>query len=79
MAKENIVGTLGILYGGGDETVYQALGAVFSPDQRLLLPGVQPAVRPCFAAIGAIKREMNTPSGPGSPLAISAASLICVP
>ena len=25
VAKENIVGTLGILYGGGDETVYQAL------------------------------------------------------
>ncbi len=46
VAKENIVGTLGILYGGGDETVYQALGAVFTADQRLLLPGVQPAVRP---------------------------------
>ncbi len=30
VAKENIVGTLGILYGGGDETVYQALGAVFT-------------------------------------------------
>ena len=46
VAKENIVGTLGILYGGGDETVYQALANCLYPDQRLLLPGVQPAVRP---------------------------------
>ena len=46
VAKENIVGTLGILYGGGDETVYQASGNCLYPDQRLLLPGVQPAVRP---------------------------------
>ena len=30
VAKENIVGTLGILYGGGDGTVYQNLGAAFT-------------------------------------------------
>ena len=30
VAKENIVGTLGILYGGGDGTVYQNIGAAFT-------------------------------------------------
>ena len=30
VAKENIVGTLGILYGGGDGTVYQNLAAAFN-------------------------------------------------
>ena len=28
VAKENIVGTMGILYGGGDGSVYQAIGAI---------------------------------------------------
>ena len=45
VAKENIVGTLGILYGGGDGTVYQNLGAGLHRHQRLFLPRVQPAVR----------------------------------
>ncbi len=30
IAKENIVGTMGILYGGGDGTVYQALAGAFT-------------------------------------------------
>ena len=46
VAKENIVGTLGILYGGGDEHCLSGSGNCLYPDQRLLLPGVQPAVRP---------------------------------
>ena len=35
VAKENIVGTLGILYGGGDGTVYQNIAAAFTRHQRL--------------------------------------------
>ena len=46
VAKENIVGTLGILYGGGDGTVYQNIAAGLHRHHRLQLPGVQPAVRP---------------------------------
>ncbi len=30
VAKENIVGTMGILYGGGDGTVYQTLAGAFT-------------------------------------------------
>ena len=59
VAKENIVGTLGILYGGGDETVYQALGAVFTQFSVYSFLVFNLLCAPCFAAIGAIKREMN--------------------
>ena len=31
VAKENIVGTLGVLYGGGELTAWQAIGAAFTP------------------------------------------------
>ena len=59
VAKENIVGTLGILYGGGDETVYQALGAVFTQISGYSFLVFNLLCAPCFAAIGAIKRELN--------------------
>ena len=59
VAKENIVGTLGILYGGGDETVYQALGTVFTQISGYSFLVFNLLCAPCFAAIGAIKREMN--------------------
>ena len=61
VAKENIVGTLGILYGGGDETVYQALGTVFTQISGYSFLVFNLLCAPCFAAIGAIKREMNSP------------------
>lgn len=44
VAKENIVGTMGILYGGGDGTVYQNIAAAFTGISAYSLPGVQPAV-----------------------------------
>ena len=59
VAKENIVGTLGILYGGGDGTVYQALSAAFTPITGYSFLVFNLLCAPCFAAIGAIKREMN--------------------
>ena len=47
VAKENIVGTLGILYSTGDASVYgQNIAAAFTEhDCRLFFPGIQPAVR----------------------------------
>ena len=60
VAKENIVGTLGILYGGGDATVYQALGAAFTGITAYSFLVFNLLCAPCFAAIGAIKREMNS-------------------
>ena len=59
VAKENIVGTLGILYGGGEGTVYQNLGAAFTAVSGYSFLVFNLLCAPCFAAIGAIKREMN--------------------
>ncbi len=59
VAKENIVGTLGILYGGGDGTVYQNLASAFSGITGYSFLVFNLLCAPCFAAIGAIKREMN--------------------
>ena len=59
VAKENIVGTLGILYGGGDGSVYQNLGSAFTAVSGYSFLVFNLLCAPCFAAIGAIKREMN--------------------
>ena len=59
IAKENIVGTLGILYGGGDGTVYQNLAHAFTGLTAYSFLVFNLLCAPCFAAIGAIKREMN--------------------
>ena len=59
VAKENIVGTLGILYGGSDASVYQTLATVFTGITGYSFLVFNLLCAPCFAAIGAIKREMN--------------------
>ncbi|MDD7671478.1 MAG: ferrous iron transporter B [Clostridia bacterium] len=61
VAKENIVGTMGILYGGGDGTVYQNLAMHFTGITAYSFLVFNLLCAPCFAAIGAIKREMNNP------------------
>ena len=59
VAKENIVGTLGVLYGGGDGSVYDAMAAAFTGVTAYSFLVFNLLCAPCFAAIGAIKREMN--------------------
>ncbi len=59
VAKENIVGTMGILYGGGDASVYATLHAQFTSAAGMSFLLFNLLCAPCFAAIGAIKREMN--------------------
>ena len=59
VAKENIVGTLGILYGGGDLNVYQNIAVAFTGITGYSVLVFNLLCAPCFAAIGAIKREMN--------------------
>ena len=54
VAKENIVGTLGILYGGGDGTVYQAMAASFTLVSGYAFMAFNLLCAPCFAAMGAI-------------------------
>ena len=57
IAKENIVGTMGILYGGTE--TYANLAASFSGIAGYAFLVFNLLCAPCFAAIGAIRREMN--------------------
>ena len=59
IAKENIVGTMGILYGGSG-SVYASIGAAFTGLAGYSFLAFNLLCAPCFAAIGAIKREMNS-------------------
>ncbi len=57
IAKENIVGTMGILYGGTE--AYANMAAAFSGIAAYAFLVFNLLCAPCFAAIGAIRREMN--------------------
>jgi ferrous iron transport protein B len=59
VAKENIVGTMGVLYGGEGGTVWQTLAGKFTAITGFSFLVFNLLCAPCFAAIGAIKREMN--------------------
>ena len=59
VAKENIVGTMGVLYGGGELSTYQMLALKFIGVSGMSFLVFNLLCAPCFAAIGAIKREMN--------------------
>ncbi len=58
VAKENIVGTMGILYGASGN-VYATLAASFTGVSAYSFLVFNLLCAPCFAAMGAIKREMN--------------------
>ena len=58
VAKENIVGTLGVLYGGSGD-VYGAMAEAFTGISGMSFLIFNLLCAPCFAAMGAIKREMN--------------------
>ncbi|MBQ6094015.1 MAG: ferrous iron transporter B [Lachnospiraceae bacterium] len=58
VAKENIVGTMGVLY-GGEGSAWAALAAAFTTASGMSFLLFNLLCAPCFAAIGAIKREMN--------------------
>lgn len=60
VAKENIVGTMGILYGAAGN-VYASLREAFTSISGYSFLAFNLLCAPCFAAIGAIKREMNNP------------------
>lgn len=58
VAKENIVGTLGILF-GGTGSVYANIAGAFTMLSGFTFLTFNLLCAPCFAAMGAIKREMN--------------------
>ena len=59
VAKENIVGTMGILYSAGEGSVYANMAAHFTAASGYAFLAFNLLCAPCFAAMGAIKREMN--------------------
>ena len=58
VAKENIVGTMGILYGSSG-SVWTEMAQVFTTVSGYSFLVFNLLCAPCFAAIGAIRREMN--------------------
>ena len=60
IAKENIVGTMGVLYGGGELSTWATLAKVFTGVTGFSFLVFNLLCAPCFAAMGAIKREMNS-------------------
>ena len=59
VAKENIVGTMGILFGGSGNA-YAGIAAAFTGVSGFSFLVFNLLCAPCFAAIGAIRREMNS-------------------
>lgn len=65
IAKENVVGTLGVLFGGLDEVaengwqIWANMQENFTPLAAYSYLVFNLLCAPCFAAIGAIRREMN--------------------
>lgn len=66
IAKENVVGTFGVLFGGFDEVaengwqIWSNMRAVFSPLAAYSFLVFNLLCAPCFAAMGAIRREMHS-------------------
>ena len=65
VAKENVVGTFGILFGFAEVSedgaeIWQALQQHYTPLAAYSFMLFNLLCAPCFAAIGAIKREMNS-------------------
>ena len=60
IAKENIVGTMGVLYGGGELSTWATLASVFTGVTGFSFLVFNLLCAPCFAAMGAIRREMNS-------------------
>ena len=66
VAKENLVSTLGVLFGYGEVAedgaeIWGELAAGLTPAAAYALLAFNLLCAPCFAAIGAIRREMNNP------------------
>lgn len=65
IAKENVVGTFGVLFGGFDQVaengwqIWNNMRAVFTPLSAYSFLVFNLLCAPCFAAMGAIRREMN--------------------
>lgn len=59
IAKENVVGTFGVLYGGSGSW-FANVQAAYTPLVAYSFLAFNLLCAPCFAAMGAIRREMNS-------------------
>lgn len=60
LAKEVVVGTLGILYGTGEEGLITAISQIWTPLAAYSFMAMTLIYVPCVAVLGAIKRETNS-------------------
>jgi len=60
LAKEIVVGTLGTLYGAGDETLAAAISQHFTPVSAYGFMVLCLVYIPCVATIGAVRKETNS-------------------
>jgi ferrous iron transport protein B len=60
LAKEIVVGTLGTLYGAGDETLITAISQHFTPVSAYAFMVLCLVYIPCVATIGAVRKETNS-------------------
>lgn len=66
LAKENVVSTFGVLFGGYDGVaengwqIWESMRNIFTPLSAYSFLVFNLLCAPCFAAMGAIKREMNS-------------------
>lgn len=66
IAKENVVGTFGVLFGAGEVSengreIWAMVAASFTAVSAYAFLVFNLLCAPCFAAMGAIRREMNNP------------------
>jgi ferrous iron transport protein B len=60
LAKEVVVGTLGVVYGAEEEGLTAAIAGMWTPLSAFAFMAMTLIYVPCVAAIGAIKRETNS-------------------
>ncbi|MDD2268922.1 MAG: ferrous iron transport protein B [Eubacteriales bacterium] len=65
VAKENVVGTFGVLYGFGEVSekgseIWDQISKAYTPIAGFSFLVFNLLCAPCFAAVGAIRREMNS-------------------
>jgi len=60
MAKEIVVGTLGIVYGVGEENAASAIASHFTPASALAMMAITLIYLPCLATVGILKQELGS-------------------
>ncbi len=60
MAKEIVIGTLGVIYGVGEEDIANAISQHFTPSSAIALMVITLIYVPCLATIGILRQELGS-------------------